>query len=295
MASLAAIPLPPEDSNDSGRMSFLEHLEEFRKRLIRCCLAVVIGAATSFTYIDAIVAFVLTPMREALPSGTTLVYTRPAEAFSLYLNVALITGALLAAPFVMFQLWRFVAPGLYANEKRLVVPFVLLTTIGALSGAAFSHWVVFPYMLAFFGTFSSPDLLFIPRLEDAFSLYVRMLVGLVIVFQMPSIIFFLARVRVVTAGFLWRHLRHAVLGSVVLAAVLTPSPDPWNQILFAAPMLGLYLLSIAIAWMVAPREGAPVSAKSPSVTAIVIAASVFEQARSKKTARTQPFSKLEKR
>jgi len=171
-------------------------------------------------------------------------------------NTLLCVSALLASPFIMFQVWRFVAPGLYANEKKFVVPFVLLTTAGSVGGAAFSHYIVFPYMMAFFGTFNSPDLAFMPRLEDAFDLYTRMLLGMTLVFQIPTVVFFLAKMRLVTARLLWRNIKYAILTIFIVAAVLTPSADPWNQIVFAAPMLGLYLVSILIAWIVGPKQAA---------------------------------------
>src|SRR5947208_3164696 len=138
-AAARAYQLPPEEpEHATGQMSLLEHLQELRKRLIRCCLAVAAGMAVAFVWIDPIVRFVL------------------------------LAGAALASPVIMWQVWRFIAPGLYVGEKRLAIPFVLLTTAGALGGAAFSHYIVFPYMLVFFGTFSSAELRFMPRLEDAF-------------------------------------------------------------------------------------------------------------------------------
>lgn len=249
--------LLPDDERDEelggSRMGFLEHLEEFRTRLVRSCLAIGAGMLVAFVFIDRIVAFVLAPTRRMLPPGTTLIYTSPGEAFGLYVNIALIAGALLAAPFIMFQVWRFIAPGLYANEKKFAVPFVLLTTIGALGGAAFSHYILFPYLIAFFGTFSSADLAFMPRIEDAFDLYTKMMLGMVVVFQIPTVAFFLAKMRLVTAGFLWRHIKYAILGIFIVAAVLTPTADPWNQLVFAAPMLGLYVISILIVWLVQPK------------------------------------------
>lgn len=156
--------------------------------------------AVAFVFIDRLTTFVLEPTRRMLPPGARLIYTHPGEAFSLYVYVALIAGALLASPLVMFQVWRFIAPGLYANEKRLVVPFVALTTAGAVGGAAFSHYVLYPSMISFFGTFNSPELAFMPRVEDAFDLYLKMMFGMVLVFQMPTLVFFLARMRMVTAS-----------------------------------------------------------------------------------------------
>jgi len=256
-AALAtAYQLPPEDPEESARgsMPFLAHLDELRKRILRSCIAIAAGTVIAFAFVDRIFHFVFAPAMRMLPAGSRLIYTQPGEAFSLYIDLALIAGGLLAAPFVMYQLWMFIAPGLYAREKKLVVPFVALTTLGAIAGSAFSHYVLFPSMIAFFGTFNSPDLAFLPRIEDVFDLYVKMLVGMVAVFQIPTIVFFLARMRLVTARFLWRHIKYAILLIFIVAAVLTPSTDPWNQTVFAAPMIVLYLFSILIAWAVAPRK-----------------------------------------
>jgi sec-independent protein translocase protein TatC len=248
--------LPPDDDPNPrlGGLSFLEHLEELRKRLVRACIAVAVGAVIAFFFIDRIVAFVFAPMRKALPPGAKLIYTAPGEAFGLYVNIALIAGVAIASPFVMYQVWRFIAPALYSNEKRFAVPFVVLSSAGLLGGALFSHYVVFPSMIAFFGIYSSPELQFMPRVADSFGLYTKMLLGMALVFQMPTLIFFLAKMQVVTARFLIVNIKYAVLIIFIVAAVLTPGGDPWNQTVFAAPMVVLYLLGIGIAWAVAPRQ-----------------------------------------
>ena len=253
METALAYQLLPDDDGD-GRMGFLDHLDELRKRLIRCCIGVAVGTLIAFLFIDRIVNVMLAPTRRMLPPGTKLIYTQPGEAFGLYINVALIAGGLFASPFIMFQVWRFIAPGLYAKEKKLVVPFVLLTTLGVVGGAAFSHYVMFPAMIAFFGTFQSTDLAFMPRLEDVFDLYTKMLLGMCVVFQIPTLAFFLARMRMVTARFLSRNFKYAFLMIFIIAAVLTPTADPWNQLVFAAPMVGLYALSILIVWVVQPKK-----------------------------------------
>ena len=197
---------------------------------------------------------------------------------SFYLDVALIAGVVLATPYVTYQAWRFIAPGLYTREKRLILPFILLTTLGTIAGASFSHYLLFPSMIAFFRTFDSPHMRFMPRVEDTFELYKNMLVAMVAVFQIPTLVFFLARLRVVTAGFLWRHLKYAIFISFVAAAVLTPSPDPWNQAAFAAPMIGLYMISIVLAWIVAPRHRSPSRGDdtAPDLK-LVFAATVIDQ------------------
>jgi sec-independent protein translocase protein TatC len=172
---------PNPDVNE-GKMAFLDHLDEVRKRLIHSIIAIGMGMLVASAFIGRIVNFLVAPARKMLPAGSHLIFTQPGEAFSLYLTVALIAGAVLAAPYVMYQVWLFIASALYAKEKRFAVPFVFLTTVGSLVGAAFSHYLLFPSMMAFFGTFSSPDLVFMPRVEDTFDLYLRMLGGMVLVF-----------------------------------------------------------------------------------------------------------------
>jgi len=288
--------VPPEESDDdvtNGKMGFLEHLDELRTRLIRSCLAIVVGMVIAFAFVDRIANFVLAPTLRMLPAGATLIMTRPGEGFSFYLDLALIGGVVLAAPFVTYQVWRFIAPGLYGREKRLMIPFIVLTTLGTLAGALFSHYVLFPSMMAFFWTFDSPRMRLMPRVEDTFELYKNMLIGMVAVFQIPTLVFFLARMQLVTARFLWRHIKYAILISFVVAAALTPSADPWNQTVFAAPMIGLYVISIGIAWIVAPRRR---SASTNRITSrdlkLVFAATVIDQARRRRDKSLGEFPRL---
>jgi sec-independent protein translocase protein TatC len=148
----------------------------------------------------------------------------------------------------------FIAPGLYSNEKRLAIPFVFFTTIGFVLGASFNHYIAFPFMMAFFASFNTPDLAFMPKLEDVFGLYSKMLIGMGIVFQMPTVVFFLAKMKLVSARFLIAQFKYAFLIIFVVAAVITPTGDMMTQTIFAAPMVGLYLLSIVIAWVVGPKR-----------------------------------------
>jgi sec-independent protein translocase protein TatC len=247
--------LPPDDDrydadDVDGRMSFIEHLEELRKRIIYACIAVAVGMGAAFFFVDRIFTFVFSSTQAMLPPGSKLIYTQPGEAFSLYISIALIAGVILASPVIMYQVWLFIAPGLYSNEKRFVIPFVLLTTIGVVTAAAFSHYLMFPYMIAFFGTFSSPLIDFMPRIADTFDLYTKTMMAMMVVFQIPTLVFFLAKMGIVNARFLWQHKNYAVLISFIAAAILTPSGDPWNLTLFAAPIIVLYMISIGIAWLV---------------------------------------------
>ena len=206
----------------------------------------------AFAFIKPIFDFVFRPMRSVLPPGSKLIYTQPGEAFSTYVQIALIAGIVFAAPFIMYQIWRLVAPALYLHQKHLVLPFVILTTGGFVGGALFNHFIVFHWMMAFFGSFSSGNLAFLPRLDDVFGLYVKMLFGMGLVFQMPAAVFFLAKMGLVTARFLWTNFKYAILIIFIIAAVITPSPDAATQTIFALPMIGLYVLSIIIAWIVGP-------------------------------------------
>jgi sec-independent protein translocase protein TatC len=262
-AKAGALKPSPDDEDDdqsSGKMSFLEHLDELRKRIVNSCIAIGVGILVSFAFIDRIFNFLLAPTRKVLPPGVKMIYTEPGEAFGMYITISLIAGAVIASPYVMFQVWKFIAPGLYSNEKRMAIPFVLLTTGGFLLGAAFNHFIAFPFMMAFFASFNGIDLSFMPRLEDTFGLYTKMLLGMGIVFQMPTIVFFLAKMKMVTARFLWQHGKYAILIAYIIAAVITPTGDPMNQTIFAAPMIALYFLSIVIAWVVNPGR----KAKAPS-------------------------------
>ena len=269
-----------EDDRHDGAMGFLDHLEELRRRLIRSCIAIAVGMAVSAVFVDRIANFVLDQIIRTLPAGSALIYTNPSEGFSFWFNITLIAGLVLSAPFVMYQVWGFIAPGLYASEKKIVVPFVLLTAVGTVTGALFGNYVLFPGMMKFFSAFSSKHLIMMPSINDTFDHYVTMMIGMVVVFQMPTLVYFLARLRLVTARFLWRHLGHAILVIFIVAALLTSSADAWNQTVFALPMIGLYLISIVIAWIVGPKQ----EKESPSPAAsklggLVIAATAFEQAR----------------
>ena len=252
-----AYPIAPDDEDDDSpgaKMSFLEHLDELRKRIVYSLSAVGIALLVAFTFITRIYDFLMAPTMKHLPAGSKLIYTEPGEAFSLYIQLSLIVGVLMAAPFIMYQLWLFIAPGLYANEKRMAIPFVLLSTLGFVGGAAFNHYIMFPWMMAFFASFNTQDLVFMPKLDSVFSLYTKFLIAMAAVFQMPTLVFFLAKMRVITARFLIAQFKYAVLLIFIISAVITPTGDPVTQTVFAAPMIGLYVLGIAIAWVVGPKR-----------------------------------------
>jgi sec-independent protein translocase protein TatC len=245
-------PFDPADELEEpeGKMSFLEHLDELRKRILIAVGALIVGFLVALLFIDQIFAFIMEPLQAPL-NGGQLIYTEPTEAFMLYMKMAALAGLLMAAPIVIWQVWLFVAPGLYAHEKRYAIPFVLLATMFFISGALFSHYMVFPWAWRFFASFSEGKdfLVFTPKIAPAFALYVKMMLAFGLIFQMPTIVFFLARMGLVTAGFLIRHTKYAILIIFIVAAVLTPGPDVVSQSLMAGPMFALYLISIGIAWL----------------------------------------------
>jgi sec-independent protein translocase protein TatC len=246
-----------EEGDESGKMSFLEHLDELRRRMFVSLVSLLAGFIVAFAFIEPILIFVYRPLQECcLKPGQHFIYTEPTEAFMLRIKVAALVGLFLALPVLLFQIWRFVAPGLYANEKRFVIPFVFLSTFFFSLGATFSHFVAFPWAMQFFASFQTQEMEFMPRIAPVFSVYVRLMLAMGLVFEMPTLVFFLARIGLVTAKGLLRNLKYAVLVIFIVAAVLTPGADPLLQALMAGPMLLLYLLSIGIAWLVAKKPSA---------------------------------------
>jgi sec-independent protein translocase protein TatC len=243
-----------EDGLDDGRMSFLDHLDELRRRLTHAIVALLVGFIGAFALAGRAQEFVMGPLLETLPPGGTFVYTEPGEQFFLYIKIAAIVGLMLASPYVMLQLWLFIAPGLYANEKKLAVPFVFFSTALFIAGAAFSHYLAFPLAFQFFASFSTSQVVFMPRIAPVFSMYAWLLLAMGVMFQLPMLVMVLARLGIVTARFLARNIKYAVLIIFVIAAVASPGGDPVSQTVTAAPMLLLYVLSIGVAWVFQRRR-----------------------------------------
>jgi sec-independent protein translocase protein TatC len=245
----------PEDDSSADKMSFLEHLDELRKRLIVCVSSLGVGFVVSWIFVERLLDFIYTPLTATIKGGT-FQYTEPAEGFMLRMKLAALAGLFLSLPVILWQIWRFVAPGLYANEKRLAIPFVFLSTSFFTMGAAFSHYVAFPWTMSFFASFERPDMVFVPRIAPVFAMYVKMLLAMGAVFEMPTAVYFLARVGLVTAGWLLKNFKYAVLVIFIFAAIFTPGTDLVSQLMMAGPMIVLYLVSIVIAWLVAKKPAA---------------------------------------
>ena len=240
--------LDPADEDAAGKMSFLDHLDELRKRIVWAVVAVFVGVIISFFFIGDIFDFIMKPLQAMLPPGGTLVYTDPAEAFMLNIKIALIAGLIIASPAVFAQLWLFIAPGLYSHEKKWAIPFIVLSSIGFVGGAAFSHYVVFPLTWRFFASFTSDILTFMPRVEPAFSVYLRMVLAFGVVFQMPTLVLFLARMGMLTARFMIKNFKYAVLLIIIISAVITPDGGGVSLVAMSGPLVVLYIFSIGLAW-----------------------------------------------
>jgi sec-independent protein translocase protein TatC len=240
------------ERRDADKMTFLEHLDELRSRLLRSLVAVVVALGVCWNWSAAILHFMLQPLRAAFPTAT-FITTGPTEGFSLHMKAAFFAAVFLAAPFVLYQGWAFISPGLYAHEKRWVVPFVGLGSVFFVLGGAFGHWALFPATFRFLGQYTTGDIHYFPSVSEYFSFYFWFVVGLGVVFQLPVLILVLARLGIVTPRFLLQHLKFAVLASFVVSAVITPSTDVVNQTMLAAPIIILYLLGVAVAWLFGRR------------------------------------------
>lgn len=228
-------------------MSFLDHLEELRKRILWCLAFLAIALAGCWFFAEGLYEIASQPIR-ANPE-VTLAIARPQDIFRLYMKVAFVAAVFLSSPFLILQAWMFIAPGLYPHERRYAVPFVLSASSLFLTGGAFGYFIAFPLTLRFLiDWITRAELAPIIDAIEYFGLLLNMLVGFGLVFQIPAVIFVLSRIGLVDARFLARHLKYAVLGSVVLGAVITP-PDVTSMLAMAGPMFLLYAVGIPIAWI----------------------------------------------
>jgi sec-independent protein translocase protein TatC len=239
---------------DLPEMSLVAHLQELRRRLFISVIAVVVGALLSWFVHKQLFDILTLPVTRLLPEDANeLAFLSLTEPFILYLKVSLVAGLFLASPVVIAQAWLFIAPGLYRHEKRSALPVILFSVIFFLTGAAFGYFILFPIMASFFLTLGE-EFRQVLTVNNMFSFLLRTLLGCALVFEWPIVVFFLARLGILTAGAMWHGFRYAILGIFAIAAVVTPTPDMATQTILAIPMLLLYLLGIAIAWVVQPRK-----------------------------------------
>lgn len=239
----AAAPGPPRDPDELPRMTLLEHLEELRQRLIRSVIALAIAVAACFSWAPEICRFLAAPIYAFLPEGTKLAVLGVTDPFVLYFKTSLLAGLFLAFPVLLWQAWRFVAPGLYAKERRWIGPFVALGWLFFLGGGAFAYYIAFPFTVEFLLGMAG-DFQPVITAERYYGFLLTIVLGLGLMFELPIFLTLAARLGLVTAGFLLRHFRWAVLIICVAAALLTPTADIVNLALFAVPTIGLYLLGV---------------------------------------------------
>lgn len=237
-------------------MGFLQHLEELRQRIFRCVVAVIVAFCVCFWFAGNIFAVMQKPLEDALRNNhldAKLVYLNPVEPFNLFIKIGFIAALFASSPYILYQVWMFISPGLYKHEKKWVTPFVVATAGLFISGGALGFFVVFPRALDFFVAYGHQ---FQPMVtvNEYTDLFMTVILGMGIVFEIPILIFFLALLGIVSPGFLLRNFRYGVLIIAIIAAIVTPTPDIVNMLIFMAPMIVLYILSIGLAWLVHPAN-----------------------------------------
>lgn len=255
-------PTPPVDEEESDadeegmlRMSFLEHLEELRKRLILALAGLGVAFVLSLTFSERLWNIVQEPAAVALANlgykNTTLVMTSPMESFSIiWVKLPMLTSLFLASPWLLYQVWSFVAPGLYKRERRFAAPFIISAAGLFISGGLFAYFVAFRFGLTFLlGIGQSVNVTPMLNITDYFDIFVNVILGIGIVFELPVLIFFLTLLRIASPRFLFSHSRYAVLGIVILAAIITPTPDIVNLMLFSVPMVVLYFVGVFASYL----------------------------------------------
>jgi sec-independent protein translocase protein TatC len=234
-----------EPETESGKMSFLEHLDELRKRLVHIIAYLAVGFVVSAFFSKAIYHFLALPMTRNLPKGTNLVYTTPTAPFTIYMKVAFLGSIFITIPLTLYEIWKFIAPGLYRKEKKYVVPFLICSVLLFLLGATFCYMVVLPKAYKFLVILGS-DFTPMIKIDEYLDLTNMMLLGFGLIFEMPVIAAFLSLFGLISASFLWNKFKYAVIIIVVLAAILSPTGDAFNLVLWSAPMILLYFISIGV-------------------------------------------------
>jgi len=245
-----------EEEEEGGRMSFFEHLVELRKRIINSAIAIAIGMMIGVAVSNKVFGFLARPMLAALRNAhfdDKLVYTNPTGALSMIINLGLYLGLVIASPVVLYQIWLFIAPGLYRHERRAVTAFIFSSLSLFICGIAFGYYISLPYVLKFLIGFQGPFKPLI-SINEYFDLILVVLLGLGIIFELPVLIFCLSLFGIVTPKFLWDNIRYAVLVITLLAAIVTPTPDATTMVLFMGVLLLLYFIGIGVSYLVVRKR-----------------------------------------
>jgi sec-independent protein translocase protein TatC len=244
-----------DSESELHRMSFLQHLEELRKRLLISILAIAGGFFASWYYAERIFAIIQKPVVQFLPPGDQkLAYTKLTEPFFLYMKVAFFAGLFLASPIVILQIWLFISPGLYKRERRYAAPFIIFATLFFVAGGWFGYQYMLPSACKFFVDTGAEQFKQMIKVDEYFSFASTVILAAGLVFETPILIFFLARLGIVTPAFLIQKLKYAVVLAFIISAILTPTPDMVTQTFLAVPMILLYLLGIGIAVLFGKRH-----------------------------------------
>ena len=228
-----------------GEMTLIEHLQELRVRLVRSFVAIFVGFLACYAFAKDLFDILMEPMVRVL-HNSNFIYTYPPEAFFTYLKVSFVAGFFLVSPYIFYQVWLFVAPGLYESERKWLIPIAIFTAIFFTAGALFGYFIVFPFGFEFFASYSTEQIVFTPKLDEYLSFSLKLLFAFGFVFEMPLIILFLSRLGLVTAKGLRKARKYAILVIFIVAAILTP-PDVFTQTLMAGPMILLYEVGIIVA------------------------------------------------
>jgi sec-independent protein translocase protein TatC len=244
------------DDEPAGAMTFFEHLTELRKRIINSLISIGIGAGIGWFVAPYFVTWITKPMLKALGDAhldQKLVYTHPAGYLNLLITLSVYLGLVIASPWILYQIWLFVAPALYKHERKAITGFLFSTVLLFLSGIAFGYFVSMPYVLHFLISFQGPVVPLI-SINEYFDLILLVLLGLGLVFELPVLIFILSLFGIVTPKFLMDNFRYAILVIAILAAILTPTPDAMTMLVFMAVLVGLYFLGVGVSWLVVRRR-----------------------------------------
>jgi len=238
---------------DDEKQPFLSHLEELRERLIKCAISIGIGFVISYIFAKDLFKILVSPLTNNLPEGDGLIFTNLPEMFFAYLKTAFIAGILLASPVIFYQMWKFIAPGLYQNEKKYVIPFVIFSTLLFVGGGLFGYFIVFPFGFRFFLGYANEYITALPSVKEYFSFSSKLLLAFGVVFELPVVIYFLSKIGLVTVDFLRRNRKYAILLTFIAGSILTP-PDIVTQIMMAGPLILLYEIGIIIAMIAGKKK-----------------------------------------
>jgi len=247
---------PIEGESTEKEMTFLDHLEELRWRLVKAVIGLLVATIVCGIFSDWIVnEAILRPSRLTNPP-LVLINTIPFGQITFYMIVILVAGLILSSPWILYQLWKFVQPGLMPKERKYISSIVFFTTICFLSGVAFSYFIMLPYMLQFFASFGSTSIQNMIAINEYMSFVLQLILLSGLIFELPMVSYFLARLGIVTPEFMRRYRRHAIVANLVVAAVVTPTTDPFTMMVFALPMFLLYEISIWVAGIAKRRRTA---------------------------------------